>query len=108
VRSAVRSVDGLTRPALCFVPTCQPRAAPARRPPRAEVRRSALRADSAALLGLGARRATHCANCVRSVRTSSPSMTTKRADARRPQPCAARRLSSSREGRRAVAARGVA
>ena len=41
--------------------------------------RSALRADCTAMLGLRSRRRTHCANCVRSVRTAAPGQSTKRA-----------------------------
>ena len=41
--------------------------------------RSSLRADYPAMLGLVARRRTHCANCVRSVQTSATSQSTIRA-----------------------------
>jgi len=54
--------------------------------------RSALRSDSAVLLGLRARRETRCAHCVRFAQTVSASqMNEAREYARRPQPCAARR-----------------
>ena len=53
--------------------------------------RSALRSDCTALLGPGSRRRTHCAHCVRCAQTAAASQLTKRAGARRPRPCAARR-----------------
>ena len=54
--------------------------------------RPALRADSAALLGLRARRETRSTHCVRCAQTVPASqMNEARGYARRPQPCAARR-----------------
>jgi len=67
--------------------------------------RSALRADSAAMLGAGSRRATRCANGVRCARTGAASQTTRRAEARRPRswPCRPRR--ALRPGRSQVTSR---
>ena len=53
--------------------------------------RSPLRVDCTALLGPGSRRRTHCAHFVRCVQTAAASQMTRRAGARRPRPCAARR-----------------
>ncbi len=55
------------------------------------VGRSALQADSTAMLGLRSRRRTRCAHCVRFARTAAASQMWKRAEARRPQACASRR-----------------
>ncbi len=57
----------------------------------ASVRRSALRADFAVLLGLVARRGTRCVRCAHCAQTAATSQTTKRAGARGHEPCAARR-----------------
>ena len=57
--------------------------------------RSALRADSAAMLAPGSRRETRFTHCVRSARTVAASQKTKRAlRARRPRRCASRRPTS--------------
>ncbi len=48
--------------------------------------RSALRADSTAMLGPRSRRRTHCVRCALSVRTTAPSQSTKRASRADPGP----------------------
>jgi len=53
--------------------------------------RSALQADSTAMLAPGSCRRTHYATCGRCVQTAAASQTTKRAIARRPWRCASRR-----------------
>ena len=53
--------------------------------------RSALQADSTAMLAPGSCRRTHCATCGRCVQTAAASQFTKRAGARRPRHCASRR-----------------
>ena len=54
-----------------------------------------LRADSPAVLGPVARRATRCAHCVRCARTGATRQFTKRADARGHGPCVPRRLAGA-------------
>ena len=53
--------------------------------------RSPLRGDCTAMLGLGSRRRTHYVRFAHCVQTAAASRLTKRAGARRPRPCAARR-----------------
>jgi hypothetical protein len=56
------------------------------------IRRSTLRVDCPALLGHGARRSTRCVRCALCAQTVASSQWTKRAGARGPAPCDARRL----------------
>ena len=58
---------------------CGARSAAAQARPQGLVGRSALRADSAAMLASGSRRRTRTAHCVRSARTTAASQLTKRA-----------------------------
>jgi len=69
--------------------------------------RSALCADSTAMLAPGSCRRTHCATCGRCVRTAAASQTTRRAGARRPRRCASRRH-RNRPPRAAPAAKSTA
>ena len=68
------------RARVCGVRWCRgARSAAAQAQPRGLVGRSALRADSAAMLASGSHRRTRTAHCVRSARTTAASQLTKRA-----------------------------